>query len=91
VGYERPQGIAVRQDVGAGARQALDVGFLAALEQSLEVTLHRTKPKLQLVSRQQTVLEAVPVLEDQRSAFEQLASDRAGFTIALREGDELAK
>jgi hypothetical protein len=49
----------VSEHVGIRARQALDVGFVAALQQPLDVALHRTQPELQLLSSQQPIFEAV--------------------------------
>ena len=90
VGDEGPERFAVRKDVRTRARQSRDVGRRRALEHRLEPQSQRTHPDRELVAGELPILEAVPVLEDERGAVEQLAAERAGGSIALGERHELA-
>ena len=89
--YESPQRFAVRDDVGARALQSINVGRRAALEHTLDVALNRAHPESQLLSGQLAILEAVPVLEQQRGQRKQLATDVAGWAGALTERNVLAQ
>jgi hypothetical protein len=91
VGHEGPQSLLVREDVGARPQHRRELGGDGALEGGLDLLAQGSHPRDELVTAQGAVAKPVPVVEHERRAGQQLASECAGGPVALRERHELAQ
>jgi len=67
---ESPQRVTVRENICTSSRQPFDVGLFAALERMFKSTSNSPQPELGLLSRQNSVFVAVPILEHQCGVLE---------------------